>query len=101
MTFVISVVKLFLPYRCAVPKHFKGERLPAAIIEVLHEERLRQNLSMNVLAQKAGLSQSSVSLLENGNRRPTLETLIRLCAALSIDLWKVIRKATEKDQSSD
>ncbi len=78
-----------------MPKHFKGEQLPSAIITVLREERIRQNMSMNVLAQKAGLSQSSVSLLEAARRKPTLETLIRLCDALSVDLWKVIKRASE------
>jgi transcriptional regulator with XRE-family HTH domain len=97
MTFVISFSKLFLPYGCAVPKHFKGENLPSQIIKVLRDERFRQGLSMNVLAQRAGLSQSSVSLLESERRKPTLETLLRLCDALSVDLWKVVKKASEKE----
>ena len=79
-----------------MPKHFQGENLPSEIIRLLRDERFRQGLSMNAVAQRAGLSQSSVSLLESERRKPTLETLLRLCDALSVDLWKVVKNATER-----
>ena len=96
MTFVISLVNEILAYLLRVPTPSRGEKLPTIVIQLLREERLRQNLSMNALAQRSGLSQSSVSLLESGQRKPTLDTLIRICDALSVELWKIFKRATER-----
>ena len=51
---------------------------------------------MNRLAEKAGLSRSMVSYVERGMRNPTLDTLLRIAEALNLDLWKLIRDATNK-----
>ena len=48
---------------------------------------------MNLVAERAGLSQQMVSYVEREMRNPTLETLLRISAALEIDLWKVMRRA--------
>jgi len=56
---------------------------------------------MNQVAERAGLSQQMVSYVEREMRNPTLETLLRMAAALEIDLAKVIECAQrgEKAQS--
>ena len=64
------------------------------VARILREERERQRLSMNAVAERAGLSQPMVSFVEREMRNPTLETLLRICAALGIDLAQVIAKAT-------
>jgi transcriptional regulator with XRE-family HTH domain len=46
-----------------VPKHSEREIICSAVVKALRTERLKQNLSMNVLAQKAGLHLSMISLL--------------------------------------
>lgn len=51
---------------------------------------------MTVLAGRAGLSQQSISYIERGLRIPNLDTLIRLTDALEIELWPLLKKATEK-----
>jgi transcriptional regulator with XRE-family HTH domain len=51
---------------------------------------------MTVLAGRAGLSQQSISYIERGLRIPNLDTLIRITDALEIDLWPLLKKATEK-----
>jgi transcriptional regulator with XRE-family HTH domain len=48
---------------------------------------------MTVLGQKAGLSQQSVSYIEREMRIPNLDTLLRICGALGMDLADVIRRA--------
>jgi len=58
--------------------------------------RQRKSLSMTVLAGRAGLSQQSISYIERGLRIPNLDTLIRLTDALEIELWPLLKKATEK-----
>ena len=63
---------------------------------LLRLEREKQNLSMNEIAQRAGLSQQMVSYVERGMRNPTLETMLRMSAALGIDLGNLIKKASRK-----
>lgn len=63
-------------------------------MEALQQERLRQNLSMNHVAQKAGLSQQMVSYVERGIRIPTLDTILRVAEALQVDLGKIITEVS-------
>lgn len=50
----------------------------------IKELRMEQGLSTNKLSNMAGLSQSYVRKLENGDCRPTVESLELLCQALGI-----------------
>lgn len=50
---------------------------------------------MNQVAERAGLSQQMVSYVERQMRNPTLETLLRIAAALEVDLHDVLRQATK------
>ena len=72
------------------------EAIGAAVIETLRKERKRQNLSMIQLAEKAGLSQPMISLVERGMRKPTLDTLLRIAKVLEVNLGRVIEKAISK-----
>jgi transcriptional regulator with XRE-family HTH domain len=67
----------------------------ARVAEILREERKRRGLSMNLLAKRAGVSQQMVSYVERQMRNPTLETLLRISAALEIDLSGVLRRASK------
>ena len=60
------------------------------MIRLLREEREKRGLSMNVVAQRSGLSHSIVSLIERDLRNPTLDTLLRIAEAIGIDLGGVI-----------
>lgn len=66
------------------------------LVRLLSEERIRHGLSMNRLAEKSGLSQSMISLLERGMRSPTLETLLRVAIALDVDLSELLKKASRR-----
>ena len=50
---------------------------------------------MTVLAERAGLSQQSVSYVEREMRIPNLDTLLRIAIALDVDLSQVIAEATK------
>ena len=63
------------------------------VIRLLREERERQGISMNVLAQNAGLHHATISLVERELRNPSLDTLIRIADVLNVDLGEVITKA--------
>lgn len=62
-------------------------------VAILREERLSQGLSMIQLAEKSGLSQSIISLIERGLRSPTMDTMLRLTEALDVPLSDVIKRA--------
>ena len=85
-----------LPYFSGVPKLPARQIISSKVIEALRTERLRQNLSMNVLAQKTGLHVSMISLIERELRKPTLDVFLRISEALCVDLWKILKSATEK-----
>jgi transcriptional regulator with XRE-family HTH domain len=60
---------------------------------ILKEEREKRGLSLNVLAQKAGVSRQTVSYVEQEVQNPTLDTLLRITSVLEVDLEKIIAKA--------
>lgn len=61
---------------------------------LLRERRESLGLSMNEVARRTGLAQQTVSFIERGMRMPTLDTLLRIAAALDLDLWEVLREAS-------
>ena len=63
------------------------------VVRALCNERKKQQISMNQLAAKAGISQSMVSLVEREKRSPTLDTLLRIAESLEVDLGKIISRA--------
>ena len=62
---------------------------------LLKQERERRKLSLNRVAQKAGLSRQTISFIENELRTPNLETLLRITSALETDLEKIIAQARQ------
>lgn len=69
------------------------EEIGSQVAKILREEREKKGLSMNAVAERAGLSQSMVSLVEREKRNPTLDTLLRISAAIEIDFVDVLRSA--------
>ena len=85
------LVKSFLAYLKGVLKDSTVNALCASVAQTLKRERQRKNLSMNAIAERAGLSQQMVSYVERGIRRPTLDTIFRMSLALEVDLGRIIR----------
>lgn len=63
------------------------------IIRLLREERERRGLSKYAMAQRSGLSEQMIGYVERGMRHPSLETTVRMAAALEVDLGGIIRRA--------
>jgi len=76
-----------------VRKDSLREAIAFNVIRLLREEREKRGLSMNVVAQRSGLSHSIVSLVERDLRNPTLDTLLRIAEAIEVDLGKIITQA--------
>lgn len=63
------------------------------IREKIREARLAQGLTQEQLAEKAGVSQRTVSAIERGGMDPSLKTLLVILGALGLgfvlyQLWK-------------
>ena len=74
-------------------KNSLRDAIAANVVRLLREAREKRGLSMNVVAQRSGLSHSIISLVERDLRNPTLDTLLRISEAIEIDLGKVITQA--------
>lgn len=72
------------------------DAVSSRVAKILKEEREKRGLSLNQLSEKAGLSRQTVSFIEQELRTPNLDTLLRLAAALEIDLEKLIAKARKQ-----
>ena len=72
------------------------EAIAINAIRLLRDERQYKGISMTRLAEGAGLSQGMISLVERDLRNPTLDTLLRMAEVLEVDLWRVLRKATDE-----
>jgi len=65
--------------------------------EVIRFERTRQNMGQVELARKASVRQPLISDLENGETSVRLDTLVKVLAALALDLSVVPRQKAEID----
>jgi len=85
-------VNLFLVYlwRMAMSR---PEIVGSSVVRLLRLERERLGLSMNAVAKRAGLSHSMVSRVEHELRKPTLDTLLRICGAMEIELSPLVKKS--------
>jgi transcriptional regulator with XRE-family HTH domain len=79
-----------------VSKDRHRDEICAEVVRLLTEERKRQGLSGNVVAEKAGLSQSLISSLETNPWNPTLDTLLRIGDVLKVDVGELISQARKK-----
>lgn len=76
-----------------------GDWLRAAFGEILRELRADRGLSQAQLALEAELDQSFLSLIERGERQPSLATLFAICDALEIEPDDVVRRLTRMRRS--
>jgi len=57
--------------------------------QAVRELRKRKNSSQETLAFDAGLDRTYISLLELGQKSPTLDTIMAICNALGVGLAQV------------
>jgi transcriptional regulator with XRE-family HTH domain len=63
---------------------------------VLQRHRTARNLSRQALAQKAGLHQTYIGLIERGLSNPSLDAANAIAKALEIPLSKLIAEAEDE-----
>ncbi|MFZ1072914.1 MAG: helix-turn-helix transcriptional regulator [Verrucomicrobiia bacterium] len=69
------------------------EAISSQVVRLLKAEREKRGISLNLLAQKAGVSRQTVAFIEQGLRNPTMNTLFRLTTALEVEPEKIIARA--------
>src|SRR4029077_12249299 len=95
LTMVRYLVKVVCRYFSDVASNKSQQAVCGRVARILRQEREKRGLSMNLVAERAGLSQQMISYVEREMRNPTLETLLRICAALGVDLADLIRQASQ------
>lgn len=67
--------------------------------KVIAEYRVKKNISQEVLSGFAGIARTHLSMIENGKRKPTLETFYRICQSMgvkpSVVMEEIERRAKE------
>ncbi len=61
------------------------EEQEKSVYQKLKMEREKQNISQLELSYASGVSQNMITYIENGKRKPTLHTVLKLCNALKIN----------------
>lgn len=69
-----------------------SEKKVRQLAEVLKALRLERGLSQAKLAEKIGMSDRAIGLIEAHKRVPTILTCLKLCAALDVKLEKLLAK---------
>ena len=93
---VRCAVKRIWRYSSCVASDKKSQQAVCSrVVQILRREREKRGLSMNVVAQRAGLSQQMVSYVEREMRNPTLETLLRIAAAMEVNFVQILQQAAK------
>ena len=79
-----------------MPNEKFTEAIGSQVACILNEEREKRGLSLKVLAEKSGISRQTISYIEKEVQSPSLDTLLRIAAALEVDLAKIIARAQKR-----
>jgi transcriptional regulator with XRE-family HTH domain len=71
----------------------KSEQVTVQVVALLMAARKKKGLSYQALAEAAGIHRTAISLLERGQRSPSLTMCLKLARALEVDLADLIKKA--------
>ena len=72
------------------------EIICSQVASLLKEAREKRGWSLNLLSEKAGLSRQTITFIEQEDRTPNLDTLIRITSALEVDLAEIIAQAQRR-----
>lgn len=69
------------------------QAISSELARILREERVKRGLSLNVLSERSGLSRQMVSYIEQEERNPSVDTLLRIADVFETPLDVIIRRA--------
>ncbi len=71
--------------------------LDAKIVgNVVKNKRKKKGISQEALSGLADIGRTHLSAIENGERKPTMETLYRISCALNIKMSDIVREIEEE-----
>ena len=79
-----------------MPKRNQREKIASEVARLLRQAREIREISKSTLAERSGLSRRMIGFVENGQRNPTLDTLLRMSEALDIPLEELIADARDR-----
>ena len=71
------------------------------VLELLKQAREERGVSAYRLAKLSGLHQTTLSVFDHQKRTPTLDSLVKIAAALELDLGELINRATAEVPAGD
>lgn len=77
-------------------KHEEADRIVAAVMEGLKQEREGQGLSLQQLGAMSGVSRTAIGMIEKGQRNPSLAICLRLADTLGVRLGDVLNGAFKR-----
>ena len=72
-------------------KNKNAQKITLKLLDEFERIRKEQGLSHEKLAQLAGISRSTVGLLENKSRTPTILTCLKIAGALQVSLGDLLK----------
>ena len=66
--------------------------------EILKGERESKSISKNELSQRSGLSRAAIRTIENGEKQPSIYSLLKITNGLEVSLLKLLRLASKDAQ---
>ena len=61
-----------------------------AVGKAISEIRRKKKLSQDVVSGLAGIGRTHLSAIENGERKPTLETLYKIACAMNVKMSDIV-----------
>lgn len=69
-----------------------SEKTARSLINELKKIRQHKKISQYKIAKDSGLSTSSINSIENGDQIPSIITCFKICRAMNVKLWEVLRE---------
>ena len=73
----------------------ESERFALGVMSNLHGARLKQKITQDALAKKAGVDRKTINRIENGWFSPSMDTFFRVCGALGVKPVDVLKQANK------
>lgn len=79
---------------------YEPELDPVIVGRVIAENRIKKNMSQEVLSGLSAIGRTHLSAIERGIRKPTLETLYKISQALGVRMSELVDEIENRAEQS-
>lgn len=79
---------------------YEPELDPVIVGRVIAENRIKKNMSQEVLSGLSAIGRTHLSAIERGIRKPTLETLYKISQALGVRMSELVDEIENRAERS-